>query len=488
MRVLLAAATTPAFKRAFANSSNLPNALLFIGAMLEKHGHEVQVYDGFMDNRTPAELAGFKPDVIGFSVIVGPNMEAAINYSRQFKSLLPSVKIVWGNVCPSVLTEQTLAEDYVDFAVIGAGEHTMVELCDHLEKGSLGILEDIKGLAFKDARGQVVINEHRPFVRDMDELPDPAWHLVDAAKYRELDLNTSRGCAYHCAFCYNDSFNKGSLGYLSAERLIAQIQHLQKTYGAKHIRFNDDNFTFNRKRLRDFCRLLREHRIKLTWSCDCRADLSAEDAAMMAKAGCVSVTLGFETGSQRMLEFIQKGIAVDQMVETFWLLIKNKIRASLYIMHGFPTETAEDFKATHELLARLDNPYYLYNRFRPLPGTKLFDYCIEHGMINPPKTLAEWPDYMMQYSNRINLSDVPDSMISEAMAHYLNTYALNRFRFTLKHDPGYFKIVLTNPRKFFREVLSLVKNQIYVVKSKKHLSGFAISLKEAHAKLVSKPG
>ncbi len=485
MKVLLVAATTPAFKRAFANSSNLPNGLLFIGAMLEKHGHEVQVYDGFMDDRTTAEMAAFKPDLIGFSVIVGPNMEGAIQQSKEFRALLPNAKIAWGNVSPSVLTEQTLAEDYVDYAVIGAGEYTMAELADHLQTGTPKI-EDIKGLAFK-ADGKIIKTEPRFMTKNMDELPDPAWHLVDATKYRELDLNTSRGCAFHCAFCYNDSFNKGSLGYLSAERLVSQVEHLQKTYGAKHIRFNDDNFTFNRKRLRDFCRLLKEKKIKLTWSCDCRADLNDEDAAMMAKAGCKSVTLGFETGSQRMLDFIQKGITVDQMVKTFWLLIKYKIRASLYIMHGFPTETAEDFMATHDLLERLDKPYYLYNRFRPLPGTKLFDYCVDRKLITPPQKLGEWPEYMMQYTTNINLSDVPDALINTALAHYLNTYAINRFRFTIKHDPAYFKIIVTNPKKFFRELWSLIKNQIYVVKSKRHLAGFAGSLKEAHTKLAPKP-
>jgi anaerobic magnesium-protoporphyrin IX monomethyl ester cyclase len=485
MKVLLVAATTPAFKRAFANSSNLPNGLLFIGAMLERHGHEVMVYDGFMDERTTPELASFKPDLIGFSVIVGPNMEGAIQQSKEFRALLPNAKIAWGNVSPSVLTEQTLAEDYVDYAVIGAGEYTMAELADHMQTGTSKI-EDIKGLAFK-SNGQIIKNEPRHLTKNMDELPDPAWHLVDASKYRELDLNTSRGCAFHCAFCYNDSFNQGSLGYLSAERLVAQVEHLQKTYGAKHIRFNDDNFTFNRKRLRDFCRLLKEKKIKLTWSCDCRADLNEEDASLMAKSGCISVTLGFETGSQRMLDFVQKGITVDQMVKTFWLLVKYKIRASLYIMHGFPTETAEDFMATHDLLERLDKPYYLYNRFRPLPGTKLFDYCVDHKLITPPRKLGEWPEYMMQYSTNINLSAVPDALINNALTHYLNTYAINRFRFTLKHDPAYFKIIVTNPKKFFRELWSLIKNQIYVVKSKQHLSGFATSLKDANTKLAPKP-
>ena len=450
MKILLAAAVTEAFKKSFLNSSNLPNGLLFIAATLENNGHQVQIYDGLIDGRQPADFVGYDPDVIGFSVIMGPNIEASISQSKEFKRLLPRAKIIWGNVGPSALIEQTLSESYVDFVVIGEGEYTMLDLVNYLAEG-VPSLESIKGLAFK-INDEIAINEPRLPTRNMDELPDPAWHLVNVAKYRELDLNTSRGCAYHCTFCYNDSFNKGSLGYLSADRLVSQIEHLKQRYGAKHIRFNDDNFTFNRRRMRRFCNLLKERKIKITWSCDCRADLDEKDIALIAKSGCISVTLGFETGSQRMLDFIQKGTTVAKMEEAFWLFVKYKIRTSVFIMHGFPTEAVEDFKATDEMLDRMDNPFYLYNRFRPLPGTKLFDYCVMNGAISPPKKLEDWPMYLTRYGDKINLSNVPDEMINKFFIHYMNTFASNRFRFTIKHNLGYFKIIFTNPKKLFRNL------------------------------------
>lgn len=470
MKVLLVAPASAAFKTAFANAGNLPNGLLSIAAVLEKHGHQVEIFDAFSDSRSVEDFVPSKPDIIGFSVILGPNTDAAISLTKEFKAKIPGAKTVWGNVCPSVLTEQALAEDYIDFVVVGAGEFVMLDLVECLASGSDPSL--IKGLAYK-IDGKVYINDCRPMMKEMDELPDPAWHLVDMTKYKDLDLNTSRGCAFNCAFCYNRSFNKGQLAYSSVSRILSQMAHLQKTYGARHIRINDDNFTFNRKRLREFCHALIEKRSRLTWSCDSRADLNDADVALMAKSGCIAVTLGLETGSQRMLDFINKGITLKEMEGTFWLLVKHKIRASTYIVHGFPTETIEDFRATDEMLKRLDRPYYLYNRFKPLPGTVLFDYCVKHNLISVPNRLAEWPTFIMEHSNRLNVSQVPDAVMDGAMADYLGSYAMNRFRFTLKHNPAYFWIILTNPPKFWRELYSLVKNQFYVRKSKNHMLGYA---------------
>ena len=177
----------------------------------------------------------------------------------------------------------------------------------------------------------------------------------------------------------------------------------------------------------------------------------------MVKAGCVAVGLGLEHGSQRMLDFIQKDITVPEMERTFWNLVKYKVRTSVYIMYGFPTETVEDFQATHAMLGRLDNPYYMYNRFVPFPGSVLFDYCCKHGLVTLPERIEDWPEYLMRFSNQVNISEVPDPMLAEAAARWRETYAVQRFRFTLKHNPAYFMTAFTDPKKFFRELWELVK-------------------------------
>ena len=488
MKVLLATSATPTYRQYYSQAyTNLPNGLLYIASALEQAGHEVQIYDGFVDERQPEDFVDYNPDLIGFSVITGPNLEGSLSQSREFKKLLPEAKIIWGNVHPSVLPEQTLVEDCVDYVAIGAGEFTLLELLEHLRIGTPS-LDDIKGLAFK-RDGEIIINERREFIKDLDAMPDPAWHLVDVAKYSVIGLNTSRGCAHHCAFCYNKGYNKGYVGSLSPERIISQVQHLWSRYGAKYIRFNEDNFTFNRKRLRDLCRLMIERKIKITWSCDSRADLSEADIALMVKAGCVAVGLGLETGSQRMLDFIQKGITVPEMERTFWNLVKYKVRTSIYIMYGFPTETVADFRATQEMLSRLDDPYYMYNRFVPFPGSDLFDYCVKHSLVTLPQKIEDWPQYLMRFSTQVNISEVPEAMMSEAAAHWRATYAAQRFRFTLKHNPAYFTTAFTDPKKFFRELWELVKYQAqvngYYKVVKQKLSGNQNVLKEPQLVPVS---
>ncbi len=452
--------------------------LLSIAAVLEKHGHEVQVYDGFVDFRSPKDFVDFAPQLIGFSVIAGPNMEGSIAQSKEFRTLLPDAKIVWGDVHPSGLPEQTIEPDYIDYVVIGAGEFTMLELVQHLETGDSRI-EDIKGLAFKE-NGKVHINESRPFIKDLEALPDPAWHLIDVKKYSTPGLNTSRGCVNQCTFCYNKSYNKGYTGWVSAERIIAQIDHLQTTYDIKYIRFNEDNFTFNRKRLREVCKMLIARKKKIKWSCDARADLSEADIALMAKSGCVDIGLGFETGSPRMLDFIKKDVTVDQMVTTFWNFIKHKIRTSVYILYGMPTETVEDFEETQRVLReRMDRPYYMFHRYVPFPGSAMYDYCVEQGLINVPTKMEEWPAYVKYYGHKANLCQVPQEVIEAAVEKWSTTYAMQRFRFTLKHDRSYFWIIFKNPVKFLKELHGLWKYQAQVHNYHRTV------VKENRAKLVN---
>ncbi|APV44706.1 Radical SAM superfamily enzyme YgiQ [Dehalogenimonas formicexedens] len=441
------------YKKAY---TTLPNGILYIASVLEKAGHEVRVCDGFIDGRRPEDFVDWQPRIIGFSVIGGPYMEAAMAQSARFKELLPDCAIVWGNVTPSAIPEQVLAEPYVDFVVIGAGEFTMVELAASFETGSIE-LSDIKGLGYK-LDGNAVLNERRPFIKNLDDLPDPAWHLVDMKKYTEIGLTTSRGCAFQCAYCYHSSLSKGYTAEFSAERVILQIEYVHSQYGARFVSFfNEDNFTFNRKRLREFCRLMIERKIKVKWSCDSRADLSEADIALMAKAGCVTIRFGLETGSQRMLDFLHKGITLADMERTVALLVKHRIHTLVYIMYGFPTETVADFQATQELLKRMDNPPHLFSRFVPFPGSALSDYCVSHKLVVFPEKLGDWPDFLTAHGHRINLSQVPDNMIAETAARWRHNYAKDRFIFTMKHYPVEFWRMVANPVKFSRELAGLLR-------------------------------
>ncbi len=453
MRVLLVNPTRK-YNYPFGKHSVFPNSLLFLAAVLERHGHEVQILDNQVDAREPKDFISFAPAVVGFSVLTGPNIADAIAQSREFKGINPKTKIVWGNVHPSVLPNQTLSEPYIDHVVIGAGEYTLLELVQHLEKG-YPELAQIKGLAYKKD-GKIFINEPRPFIKNLDELPDPAWHLIDVAAYMEKSLNTSRGCPFHCTFCYSPLFYKGYSGDLSAERIVSQIEHLKGAYGITFIRFFEDNFTHNRKRLREFCELLISKKLNFKWDCDSRAGLDADVISLMAKSGCLSVGLGVESGSPRMLKFIRKGTTIEAIEKTIRLLVKHNIMPRLYFIAELPTETIEDFKMTQELIRRLDSPPYQYMPYMPFPGTALFNYCVTEGLVDPPKMLYDWSNISILSTINPNYINVPRKMIDGAMANLKRMYFLRPLRFSLKHMPFYFLTLTPTPIELFRGVRSFI--------------------------------
>ena len=463
MRVLLVnpgSEVNPKFK----TYAVFPNGILFLAAVLERAGHEVRVYDNIVDRRKPADFVDFNPELIGYSVLTGPDITQAIVQSKEFKALLPKSTIVWGNVHPSCTPEQTMAEEYIDFIVIGAGEKSLLQLIDHLGKGEPKPA-DIPGLVYRE-NGRIFINERASELKNLDELPDPAWHLIDVPKYWQVSLNTSRGCPFRCTFCYNSAFHTGYRGDFSAERIIAQVEHLQKTYGVKFIRFFEDNFTFNRKRLHRFCELVIERKIKLKWDCEARADLSEKDIDLMARAGCVSVGIGVETGSKRLLEFLKKDIDLDEMLKSFWSIVRHRIMPRIYIMEAVPTETLEDYNLTRDLLHKMGDTPYFYMRFVPYPGTPLYSYCVEQNLITPPDNLAEWPHFSFNLAIKGNVSQVPTEVVNEAFAEYARTYASRRVRFMWRFNKRFFLALVKNPPQFLGAVKELIKNTLPVMFNK----------------------
>jgi radical SAM superfamily enzyme YgiQ (UPF0313 family) len=410
------------------------------------------------------DFTSFKPDIIGFSVVTSPSVDTSIALSRNFKGIQPGVKIVWGGSHPSILPEQALAEDYIDYVVIGAGEYTLLELVDHLDNGQYN-LDEIRGLAYKK-NGRITINEPRPFIKNLDDLPDPAWHLVDVGRYWDITLNSSRGCPYRCSFCYNDAFHKGYRGDFSAERIVAQIEYLQEHYGVKYLKLWEDNFAFDNEKLHRFCNLLLEKNIKLNWDAEARATLTEEQIELMARSGCVSVGLGMEGGSQRLLDFMKKDALVEEMEETFQLLVKHKILPRLYIVHGLPTETVADFEMTRQLLKRLDYPPYTYMQYVPYPGTTMMQYCVDNKLIDPPQKLEEWGSFTTIAATSSNLSDVPKEMIDEATGNFRRAYAIRTIRFAFKHNRSYLWSLLRSPSELWRTMHNLIKYYLMVLFNK----------------------
>jgi anaerobic magnesium-protoporphyrin IX monomethyl ester cyclase len=358
---------------------------------MKAHGYPVMIFDHNVENRNFKEtLSAFKPDVVGFSVLTGETIRDAIALSKEVRGYNGDTPVVWGGVHPSLLPFQTIVSPYIDYVVVGEGEYTFLELIRHLEnKTDVGALAGVCSIR-KD--GKPVYAGDRPFIVDLDVLPDPDWELLDIGAYKKyFILNTSRGCPYRCTFCYNQKFNKGRRSDFSAPRIIGWMEYLNNRHGIKYFDFLEDNFTFNKKRLDEFLELMIHGDNQVTWGCESRiSGVSKELLMKMKQAGCVDLTFGVESGSPRVLQFLKKNIEVDDVTRVIEWCHEIGIKTAINLMFGLPHETDEDVEMSFNLIRKCKPLFVDAIIYRPFPGTELFDYCIEHGLFSMPGSLEEW--------------------------------------------------------------------------------------------------
>lgn len=366
--------------------------IAYIAAYLERVGYEVRIYDEVPNSlRTLTDvLKEFQPDVIGISCLTA-TFSRACEYAKEVKAYMPSLPVVFGGVHPTVTVEETLAHDFVDFVIYGEGEETFLEFLSKYEKP--GGYSDIPGLAFKDD-GQTRVNPPRPLISDFESLPMPARHLFPMEYYtqrwnwprgnwfRTANLMSSRGCPYECTFCGSKSMFGRSFRASSPQKTVDEAEHLIKRYGFECLSFSDDTFAVNKKRALDICREIKRRNLKAAYRFQLRADTSDEDLVRELKSiGCVHIDIGAESGSDKILKRMKKGITVKQIEESVATIKRNKIRAGVTFIIGSPEETMDDIEETKNLALRLKADYTQFFVMTSYPGTELFQFAKEHGLL-----------------------------------------------------------------------------------------------------------
>jgi len=391
-----------------------PFGILYLADSLEKAGFTVRLVHemGTETNiRSLVELVSAeKPLFVGFSTLTGPPLLPTMQASRAIKETMP-VPVVWGGLHPTMLPEQTLLNDFIDIVGIGEGERTIVELAKVLREHGMdpGELAKVSGIAFK-SDGKVIRTRPRPFIKDLDDL-HLAWHHVDIGRYfrsgkhyytdvgsqfwgeKIAAILTSRGCPWRCKFCYNQFVNKRTFRPQSVQRVIRDIQHYRERYGITAIIFEDDCFFANKERALEIVR-----HIGIPWSCSIRANYLAkwgdDFVRELSRYNCAELRIGAESGSQRVLDMMNKDITVDQIRVAAQLCLKHGIKVSLGFMVGIPGESWSDVLQTLDLMDELEKmgsgiavtgPCI----FTPYPGTPLFELAVEHGF-SPPTSLQQW--------------------------------------------------------------------------------------------------
>jgi len=357
-----------------------------------------------------------KPDLVGVTSLTGPAILDGLMVSRLAKER--GAQVVWGGTHASLLPEQTLQNPYIDFVVMNEGEVTFRELIEAIElhRGYKNIL----GLAYKE-NGEIQLNPERPFIQDLDALPMPAWNLVPVERYiykytkarRKIVMVTSRGCLFRCSFCYVIDFHKRKYRGRSAGSILKELAFLRNDYGIDGVRFDDDLFVIHRPRLREFCEWVYKKDVPITWDSNCRADqVNSEFLAAVTRAKCHRLTFGLESGSDRILKFIEKDFRAEQIVRAFDLLNNTDIMTGASFLIGVPTETEEDIWKTIEVAKRINAYHTHFYPYTPFPGSPLAEYCRGNGLIQYPDRLEDWADFEYARSDRTAISEKEIKKIS----------------------------------------------------------------------------
>jgi radical SAM superfamily enzyme YgiQ (UPF0313 family) len=373
-----------------------PLGTLYAASRLRRDGHEVALSDSVLASGLSEyrdDLARFRPDLVALyednfnylSKMCLTNMrEAGFEKARLAKAAGATV-VVNGSDATDHLEEYLRAP--FDFAILGEGEETLAELAlalARIESGSaVPDLKATRGLAFLDERGELVKAEARGFIRALDELPFPAWDLVDVERYRRawrerheyfsVNMVTTRGCPYHCNWCAKPIYGQ-RYNLRSPANVASELAWLQKIVKPDHVWFADDIFGLKPGWVEEFASEVEARGIRTPFKIQARADLIDDSVARaLGRAGCENVWLGAESGSQKILDAMDKGIRVPQIETAARSLRAQGIRVSLFLQFGYPGEEWSDIEKTVAMVRRVRPDDIGISVSYPLPGTPFFE-------------------------------------------------------------------------------------------------------------------
>lgn len=409
--------------------AQLPLGLLSIASTLVDD-YEVEIIDQRIDEKwaEKVELKSRDSICVGVTSMTGVQIANAIEISKIAKK---HTKLIWGGVHPTLLPHQTLQNKYIDIIVLGEGEVTFPLLLKALKDPKR--FEHIRGIGYKDSKG-IHVNELRDFL-DMNTVPNLPYHLLEIEKYltkregfkRCLSLETSRGCPHDCSFCSNPIIHKRLWSCLNVENLIQKTKYLQNRFKLDGIVYQEDNFFVNILRVKKFCEAIQKD-INIGWKANCRISyLLNKDSAflkMLEKGGCKVLQFGVESGTNRILKLVNKGITIEDILKVNSKLAKGDIICRYNFIVGIPTETQEEIQSTLDFIeklqsenANLDTPFL--NLYTPWPGTKLFDLSIEKGF-KSPNTLDGWSKFNWNTWNLPWLDKKTSKVLEDVSIKYRN--------------------------------------------------------------------
>jgi len=416
----------------------IPLGLGYLASVLEKENHKVKIIDAPVLDYTlediKEEIKEFKPDWVGITSVTSTIYDA-YKVAEIAKEVDPEIRTIMGGPHVSFTARKTLEEcRFVDVVARGEGEGVVLDIAKGYD------LSEIKGITYRED-GEIRENEPRGFIQDLDNLPFPAYHLFPMERYqiegeRFANIITSRGCPFSCIFCSSSALCGKRWRARSPGNVVEELEFLKDRYGITEVEFLDDTFTLNRHRAEEICDLMIKKRLNIRWSCSSRVDtISQALVKKLKRAGCYLLYLGIESGSQKLLDTIQKKITLAQARDAVRMIKEQGLQTVCTFMLGIPGETVKTIKSTINFAKRLNPSMAQFTLLTPYPGTKLFSIADKKGWI----LTKDWSKYTI-IKSVMEVPGLTNRVLNKWLSKaYLSFYVRPSFLFEkLKRREVYF--------------------------------------------------
>lgn len=409
---------------------NPPLGLLYLAGYLEQYtSHQIEVIDTQVEEMSyeglEAKVREKMPDIVGITAMTFTLIDV-LKTAKVVKNISKDIRVILGGPHVYIYPTETISFSEVDFLVLGEGEVTFAELVDNIN--DVEKLEKIQGLVFKSS-SKIINTGMRDFITNLDEIPHPARHLVPYKKYSSLiakrqpitTMITSRGCPYNCSFCARPHLGK-RFRTRSAKNVVDEMQECVKL-GINEFLIYDDTFSIDRQRVLDVCDEIMAKRLDIGW--DIRARVDTVDEEMLKKlkqANCERIHYGVETGTEKILKVLRKGITLEQVEHAFKLTKKSGISTLAYFMIGSPTETKEDIRQTLKFAKKLNPDFVHITITTPFPATAIYQKGLEDGIIKTDF----WRDFALNPTPDFQPEYFEENLTSSELIELLN-YAYKSF-------------------------------------------------------------
>jgi anaerobic magnesium-protoporphyrin IX monomethyl ester cyclase len=411
----------------------IPVSIGILSAYMNKHGVKVNVFDEEIEALTPNKVAELvkgleQPYIFGITCLTAHAVRA-YQLAEMLKTLYPDSIVIAGGIHTTALPEEPLTHG-VDFVVRGEGEEVLLQLHNAI-RGHKDYSK-VLGITYLQD-GKLVSNPDAPLIADINSIPMFPYERFEHPKYDMGFMVSSRGCPYRCNYCSIRMMNGTTYRYLSADRIVEELDVLVNRYNQKAVLFYDDNFCFKKRRVMDVCSAIMSAGLhkKCSFSIQTRADNFYPDVVpLLAEANFKHAGFGMETGVDRLAHIINKEETVQQHRDAVTLAQKYGMDTSLFMIFGLPTETHLDREESYQVVSSMKVQESKYNNLIPYPGTPMFETLKDSPRIHK---LDGWSNFNSTLSvtrsifDKTSLPYVPDTMSEFELKRDIIQYNLKTY-------------------------------------------------------------